>query len=116
MRRRARRLLDRHTNHILPTEGVENAWSINKHMTYVKSVDPKTGELIGRNPPSIAPGSMFCPSMLGGRSWNSGSYNPDTGVWFNSRQEICEIAKVRPERPTLDPLPGWYAGADASTA
>lgn len=95
------------------TDGkVQNVWSINKHMTYVKSVDPKTGELIGRNPPSISEGSMFCPSMLGGRSWNPGSYNPETGVWFNSRQELCEVAKVRPERPSLDPLPGWYAGAD----
>lgn len=91
---------------------IENVWTINKHVSFVKAVDPKTGELIGRNPPSISEGGMFCPSMLGGRSWNAGSYNPETGVWFNSRQEICEIAKVRPEKPTLDPLPGWYAGAD----
>lgn len=91
---------------------VQNAWTINKHVSFVKSVDPKTGELIGRQPPSISKDAMFCPSMLGGRSWNPGSYNPETGVWFNSRQEICEIAKVRPEKPSLDPLPGWYAGAD----
>jgi len=91
---------------------VENVWSINKHVTFVKTIDPKTGELIGRNPPSISEGAMFCPSMLGGRSWNAGSFNPDTGVWFNSRQEICEIAKVRPERPPTEGLPGWYAGAD----
>ena len=93
---------------------VQNAWSINKHMTFVKTVDPKTGQLVGRNPPSISEGAMFCPSMLGGRSWNAGAYNAETGVWFNSRQEICEVAKVRPERPSLDPLPGWYAGADLS--
>lgn len=91
---------------------IQNVWSINKHMTYTKSVDPKTGELIGRNPPSISEGAMFCPSMLGGRSWNPGSYNPEMRVWFNSRQEICEIAKVRPERPSMEPVPGWYAGAD----
>jgi hypothetical protein len=50
--------------------------------------------------------------MGGGRSWNAGSYNPETGVWFNSRQEMCEEAKVRPERPKMKPIPAWYAGAD----
>lgn len=94
------------------TGKVENVWTINKHVSFVKTIDPKTGELIGRNPPVTGKDGIFCPSMLGGRSWNAGSYNPETGVWFNSRQEMCEIAKTRPEKPSLDPLPGWYAGAD----
>lgn len=91
---------------------IENVWTINKHVTFVKTIDPKTGELIGRNPPVMDKDNTFCPSMLGGRSWNAGSYNPETGVWFNSRQEMCEVAKTRPERPSMDPLPGWYSGAD----
>ena len=91
---------------------IQNVWKINKHSTYVQSIDPKTGELIGRTHPSTLKDNLYCPSIIGGRSWNPGSYNPETGVYFNSRQEICQIAKVRPERPTLDPLPGWYAGAD----
>jgi PQQ-dependent dehydrogenase (methanol/ethanol family) len=91
---------------------VENAWSINKHVNFVKTVDPKTGQLIGRKSPIELAGNIFCPSMGGGRSWNAGSYNPETGVWFNSRQEMCEQAKVRPERPKMTPIPSWYAGAD----
>lgn len=90
---------------------IDNVWKINKHSTYVKSIDPKTGELIGRTHPSTLKDNLYCPSIIGGRSWNPGSYNPDTGVWFNSRQEICQVAKVRPERPPVDPI-GWYAGAD----
>ncbi len=90
---------------------IENVWTINKHVSFVKTVDPKTGELIGRRPITL-PNNVFCPSMGGGRSWNAGSYNPDTGVWFNSRQEMCEQAKVRPERPRMKPIPSWYAGAD----
>ena len=93
---------------------IENVWSINEHISFVKSVDPKTGELIGRNPPVSDPDHMFCPSMLGGRSWNSGSYNPETHVWYNSRQEVCEIVKTHSERPTLTPLPAWYVGGDMS--
>jgi glucose dehydrogenase len=84
---------------------IENVWTINKYVTFVKTIDPKTGELIERNPPSIDKDNMFCPSMLGGRSWNAGSYNPETKVWFNSRQEMCEIAKPRPEKPVMEPLP-----------
>jgi len=91
---------------------IENVWTINKHVTFVKTVDPKTGELIGRQSPITLPNNVFCPSMGGGRSWNAGSYNPDTGVWFNSRQEMCEQAKTRPEKPKMTPVPAWYAGAD----
>ena len=83
---------------------IQNVWTINEHVTFAKTVDPKNGEVIGRNPPVTAENHMFCPSFIGGRSWNAGSYNPVTGVWYNSRQEMCMIVKTHPERPTLDPL------------
>lgn len=89
-----------------------NAWTINKHVNFVQTVDPKTGELVGRQSPMTLPDNVFCPSMAGGRSWNAGSYNPETGTWFNSRNEMCEQAKTRPERPVMKPVPAWYAGAD----
>lgn len=92
--------------------GVHNVWTINDHVTFVETVDPKTGELIGRNPPVTDPNNMFCPSMNGGRSWNSGSFNPETGIWYNGRQEICEIAVTREETPQTEPIPNWYMGAD----
>ena len=93
---------------------LQNAWSINDHHTSYQSVDLKTGELIGRSPPSTADKNMFCPSFLGGRSWNPGSYNPDTGVWFNSRTELCMIVKTHEEKPTTAPTFGWYVGGDMS--
>ncbi len=92
--------------------GVHNVWTINDHVTFVETVDPNTGELIGRNPPVTDPENSFCPSMNGGRSWNSGSFNPETGVWYNGRQEICEVAVTREELPQLEPIPNWYMGAD----
>jgi alcohol dehydrogenase (cytochrome c) len=95
---------------------IQNVWTINEHVTFAKTVDAKTGEVIGRNPPVTAENHMFCPSFIGGRSWNAGSYNPETGVWYNSRQEMCMIVKTHPEHPTLDPLPGWYVGGDMSFA
>jgi hypothetical protein len=44
------------------TDGkLQNVWTINKHVTFTKSIDPKTGEIIGRNPPITAEDNMFCP-------------------------------------------------------
>ena len=94
------------------TGAVENVWTINDHVSFVQTVDPDTGELIGRNPPITAEGNMFCPSMNGGRSWNSGSYNQKNGLWYNGRQEICQVAVPREELPQLEPIPNWYSGAD----
>lgn len=93
---------------------IQNVWTINKHVTFAKSVDPKTGEIIGRSPPVIAENHMYCPSFLGGRSWNPGSYNPETKVWYNSRIEFCMIVKTRPEKPSVAPALGWYIGGDMS--
>jgi PQQ-dependent dehydrogenase (methanol/ethanol family) len=95
---------------------LENVWTINKHVTFAKTVDPKTGEIIGRNPPHTAEGNMFCPSFLGGRSWNPGSYDPEKKVWYNSRTEMCMIVKTKEEKPTTAPTFGWYVGGDMSFA
>lgn len=93
---------------------IQNVWTINKHSTFSKSVDPKTGELIGRSPPVTAENNMFCPSFLGGRSWNPGSYNPETKIWYNSRHEFCMIVKTKAEKPSAPPALGWYVGGDLS--
>jgi len=73
-------------------------------VSFVKTID-KNGELIHCNPPVTGKDAMFCPSMLGGRSWNLGSYNPETGVRFDSRQEMCEIAKTDRHAAPLEQLP-----------
>ena len=101
---------DRTNGHIV------NTWSINEYHTSYTGVDAKTGELANRNPPVTADKHMFCPSFVGGRSWNAGSYDPEKNVWYNSRQEMCMIVKTHGEHPTLKPLPGWYIGGDISFA
>ncbi len=71
------------------TGKVENVWPFAKNVTWVKSVDPKTGALVGRNEPSEAENKTFCPSVLGARSWNHGAYNPGTGLWYSHAMEVC---------------------------
>ena len=62
---------------------VQNVWRIVKNINFVKDIDPKTGELIGRrdlSPARQAP--PLCPAIAGGVSWNAGSYNPKTGLCY----------------------------------
>ena len=68
---------------------LENVWPLVETYDFVKGIDPKTGQLIGRNDP--VPGKPFstCPSGWGGRSWNHGAYNPKTGLWYTNVLELC---------------------------
>jgi alcohol dehydrogenase (cytochrome c) len=73
-----------------------NVWKLARHANWVKTIDPKTGELIERNDPEMGKDKTFCPSVLGARSWNHGAYNPKTGLWYTNAVEICNV--IRPGR------------------
>jgi alcohol dehydrogenase (cytochrome c) len=73
-----------------------NVWKLAKHVNWVQTVDPKSGELIGRNEPEMGKDKTFCPSVLGARSWNHGAYNPATRLWYTNAVEICNV--IRPGR------------------
>lgn len=73
---------------------VDNVWQFSENVNWVKSVDPKTGALVGRNEPEIGKSKVFCPSALGARSWNHGAYSPKTGLWYSNAQEFCNRLTV----------------------
>ena len=37
--------------------------------------------------------TLICPSTFGGRSWNSGAYNPKTGFRYNNVLDFCGYLK-----------------------
>ena len=79
---------------------VENAYMIGKTYNYIKGVNPKTGELIGRRELPLGKHTNVCPAIDGAISWNTGSYNPNTGLYYKITQEWCfdiEVQKV--DRP-----------------
>ena len=52
---------------------VQNVWRIASNINFVKDIDPKTGELIGRRDLSLGKASPpLCPAIPGAISWNSG--------------------------------------------
>jgi alcohol dehydrogenase (cytochrome c) len=92
---------------------VQNVWRIAKNINFVKDVDPKTGELIGRRDLSLGKASPpLCPAIPGAISWNSGSYNPKTGLWYKIVQEWCMEIEVKKTTPITEPMAQLNIGAD----
>lgn len=86
-------VLDRKTGQVL------NVWPLAENINWVESVNPKTGELIGRNEPEEGKAKTLCPSVLGARSWNHGAYSPKTGLWYTNAHEFCNTVKVGKQEP-----------------
>jgi alcohol dehydrogenase (cytochrome c) len=92
---------------------IENVWTMNENSNFVKSINPKTGELIGRNGPNLENSPhISCPWIAGGRSWNSGSYSPKTGLWYNTAMEACLKVTVKKETPVVEPAAQLFFGGD----
>lgn len=91
---------------------LRNVYRLNETTTFVKNIDPKTGELIGRVDLPAGQATKVCPSALGGRSWNAGSYSPKTALWYTAVQEFC--GTLTPVARESDPknLGAGHIGSD----
>ena len=83
------------------TGNIENIWPISDLKNFVKDIDRKTGKLIERVELTMNKETLICPSTFGARSWNSGAYNPKTGLWYNNVLEFCGYLK--PVEQKVDP-------------
>ena len=92
---------------------VENVWPLVKNINFVKGIDPKTGELIGRRDLNLGKAETpLCPAIAGGISWNSGAYSPKTGLYYKIGQEWCMELTVLKTTPILEPMAQLNIGAD----
>jgi alcohol dehydrogenase (cytochrome c) len=93
---------------------VKNVWNLVNASNFVKNIDPKTGELIGRR--DFAAGKVadgpLCPFIGGGVSWNSGSFNPETGLYYKIGNEWCMTLTVQKTTPVTAPQAQLNIGAD----
>jgi len=79
---------------------VENAYMVGETYNYIKGVDPKSGQLIGRRELPEGKHTNVCPAIDGAISWNAGSYNPGTGLFYKVIQEWCfDIEVVKADKP-----------------
>jgi len=96
---------------------VENVWPIVHNYNFVKGIDPKTGDLIGRRDFNEGKqAEVLCPHISGGVSWNSGSYNPGTGLYYKIGQEWCMSLTVSKTTPVTEPQVQLNIGADFKIA
>lgn len=68
---------------------LHNVWQFAQNVNWVKGIDPKSGKLIDPVYPEAGKRKLFCPNLLGARSWNHGAYNPETGLWYSHAMEVC---------------------------
>src|SRR5215468_10645878 len=98
--------------------GLKNVWRLVENINFVKNIDPKTGELIGRR--DFSAGKVesppLCPYIGGGISWNGGSYNPKTGLYYKIGQEWCMTLEVVKTTPVTAPQAQLNIGADFKIA
>ena len=87
-----------------------NIWKFAKKANWVDSVNPKTGELIGRKNPVPDQEDVFCPSVLGARSWNQAAYNPKTKLWYSNGWEFCNRVVPAAQDPEKLGWAGVYFG------
>ena len=83
------------------TGNIENIWPISDLKNFVKDIDRKTGKLVERVELTMNKETLICPSTFGARSWNSGAYNPKTGLWYNDVLDFCGYLK--PVEQKVDP-------------
>ena len=74
---------------------VENVWRLVKNINFVKDIDPKTGELIGRRDLTAGKQTNLCPAIAGGISWNAGTLQPEDRPLLQDRQRMVHGPRDR---------------------
>jgi alcohol dehydrogenase (cytochrome c) len=78
-----------------------NAWQYTENMNWSKGVDVKTGLPIEPNHPETGKTKLHCPNLLGARSWNHGSYNPNSKLWYSQGMEVCNFVTSAKQEPVM---------------
>ncbi len=92
---------------------LDNVYPIVDNINFVKSINPKTGELVGRRDFSAGKqAEPLCPAINGGISWNGGSYNPKTGLYYKIGNEWCISLDVVKTTPVTEPVVQLNIGAN----
>ena len=91
---------------------VQNVYRGVDNINFVKDIDPKTGELIGRRDMSGGKHTNLCPAIAGGYSWPSGTYDPKTGLFYRVGFEWCQDLEVVKTEPITEPVVQLNIGAN----
>jgi len=85
-------------------KGVDN-------INFVQDIKPN-GELVGRRDLTAGKHQNLCPAIMGGLSWNAGTYNPKTGLLYRVGYEWCIDLTVNKTEAVTEPVVQLNIGAD----
>ncbi len=95
---------------------VQNVWNLVQASNFVQNITPK-GELVGRRDFTAGKQSeLLCPHISGGVSWNTGSYDPKSGVYYKIGQEWCMTLDVVRTAALTEPQAQLNIGANFTIA
>ena len=80
-------------------------------INFVKDIKPD-GTLVGRRDLSEGKHKNLCPAIMGGSSWNAGTYNPKTGLFYRVGYEWCMDLEVVKTEPIVEPVIQLNIGAN----
>jgi PQQ-dependent dehydrogenase (methanol/ethanol family) len=89
----------------------KNAWPLVENINFIKGVD-SSGKLIGRRDFVEGKQGNLCPAINGGISWNAGTYNPQTGLYYKVGNEWCMDLEVVKTTPVTEPMVQLNLGAN----
>ncbi|HZP85849.1 MAG TPA: PQQ-binding-like beta-propeller repeat protein [Burkholderiales bacterium] len=91
---------------------LQNVYRGVDNINFVKDIDPKTGELIGRRDMAEGKHTNLCPAIAGGYSWPSGAYSPKTNLFYRVGFEWCMDLDIVKTEPITEPVAQLYIGAN----
>jgi len=89
----------------------QKVWPLVKNINFVKTIQDD-GTLVGRRDLAEGKHENLCPAIMGGISWNAGSYNPRTRLFYKVGYEWCIDLEVVKTTPVLEPMAQLNIGAD----
>jgi PQQ-dependent dehydrogenase (methanol/ethanol family) len=92
---------------------VHNVWRLVKNINFVQDIKPD-GTLVGRRDLTEGAHKSLCPFIAGGISWNAGTYNPRSGLYYKVGNEWCMDLTVTKTTPILEPMAQLNIGASFS--
>jgi PQQ-dependent dehydrogenase (methanol/ethanol family) len=92
---------------------VQNVWRLVHNINFVQDIKPD-GTLVGRRDFTEGEHKNLCPFIAGGISWNAGTYNPKTGLYYKVGNEWCMDLTVKKTEPILEPMAQLNIGATFS--
>jgi alcohol dehydrogenase (cytochrome c) len=99
-----------------PADGkIQNIWKLNKYVDWTTGYNAEGVPQNTKTAAEYGKKFYFCPWFVG--NWESPSYSPDTGLWYQPVAEACQnVTDIKKLSPAGFPLTEFYFGGTPAPA